>query len=147
MRPRGHPVGDRMRGIDRKRSRFLYLGRRRVRMSEDEAGEPIRQSRLADALLTDQQKGVRNAVTTIGGKKRSFGAGIAVKCIGNEWRRRFVGFRSLCTHEATVSNSGEPLPSSNFSCTASQMRCATIFFGALASITMQRSFSVVASAK
>ena len=142
-----HPPRHWMLWSDGKRRCRAHFGRRRVRMREDEASHAVSQRRLADALLADEQEGVRNAAAAIGGEKRGLGVRVAEQHLGDARVRRFIEFARLRAHEAIVSKLIGASAGSSLAFTACQICLATIFLGSLASTMTHRSGSAAASAR
>ncbi len=94
----GDPPRHWMRPIDGERSGRPHLGGRRVRMGEHEARQPIRQGRFADALLTDEQEGMRHATAAVGGKKALLGRRMAEQHVRRPGMGGFVLLRRLRAH-------------------------------------------------
>src|SRR5262245_12022802 len=76
-------------GIDCQGLRALHGGRARISMRQYEARHAVGQRRLADALCTADQPGVRNSSAAIGGKQRRLGLAMSEQL--NGFARMFDG--------------------------------------------------------
>src|SRR3954469_12719006 len=85
MGPIGNLPRNRMVGIDRKRFGVLHRRGIWIWMRQHEPRHAIGQRRLADALWTTDQPGMRNAAAPVGGEQRRLGLTSADQI------RRFAG--------------------------------------------------------
>ena len=121
--------------IERERLGTLYRRRHGIGIGEHEAGHAIGQRRLADALRTADQPGMRNAPAAIGIEQCRLGLAVA------EQLGRFAGMPDrhfllglACAHTVPAG-----LGTANTrSRSAVQTRAATVSASALASISTQR---------
>src|SRR5580704_11363977 len=72
MGARRNVARDGIVGVNRQHFGALHRGRGWIAMSEHEASHAVSQRRLADALRTADQPGMRNAPTPIGAQERGF---------------------------------------------------------------------------
>src|SRR6476646_1498561 len=73
---------DRIGWIDVKRFGTLYLGGRVIAMCQHEARHSIGKRRLADALRTPDQPGMRNTSAAVGIQQRHLGFAMPCQCAG-----------------------------------------------------------------
>ncbi len=147
LRLGGDPPCHRMVRIDEKRCRLLHLGRGRIGMRKRKARHAVSQGGFADALGARQQERMRHAAGTISRQQRRLRQAMA------EQRRRKARMRDFAgtvlvvgarAHEAPTSlrRAGMltgKVNGSSLAPTTLQILRATISFGALASMTTQRS--------
>src|SRR3954462_9253021 len=121
--------------IERERLGVLHRSGVRTGMREHEAGHAIGQRRLADALWTADQPGVRYPPTAIGGQQRRLSLAMAEKigCLARVPDGRFL----LGLPRAHAVAAGL-LAANRRSRSTVQIRSATVSASALASISTQR---------